>query len=241
MRSSTPLWHPASDAARARARATRQRRLRWGKEAALATVGAIAIGGFLAIARTFASHRLRTFDRVALRGLGRTRRRLGVVIAKSVTFMGAVPGISAVCLGALAMTRQRPRHAVQVAAGALGGIIAELGLKRVFLRPRPTLLAQLEAVTSTSFPSGHSMAAASFYLTLAFVAGRSPRLRAWRAPLLLGGGALAGGIGLTRVYLGVHWPTDVLGGLALGTAWACATEAVCDLGLPAAMPDPATT
>jgi len=84
-------------------------------------------------------------------------------------------------------------------------------------------------VTSTSFPSGHSMASSSLYVTLAFVASRSRRLRSRRGSLLAGAGAFATLIGATRVYLGVHWPTDVLGGLALGTAWACAAEAVFDL------------
>ncbi|HVH40819.1 MAG TPA: phosphatase PAP2 family protein, partial [Labilithrix sp.] len=82
---------------------------------------------------------------------------------------------------------------------------------------------------STAFPSGHAMASASLYLTLAFVASRSRRLRAWRSSLLAGAGTLATMVGATRVYLGVHWPTDVLGGLALGTAWACTTEATFDI------------
>ena len=73
------------------------------------------------------------------------------------------------------------------------------------------------------------MASSSLYLTLAFVASRSRRLRTRRAGMLASAGALASTIGATRVYLGVHWPTDVLGGLALGTAWACAAEAAFDL------------
>ena len=113
--------------------------------------------------------------------------------------------------------------------GALGGTIAELILKRFFRRERPRLLAHLENVTSTSFPSGHSMASSSLYVTLAFVASRSRRLRKRRAALLAGAGAFATLIGTTRVYLGVHWPTDVLGGLSLGTAWACAAEAAFDI------------
>jgi undecaprenyl-diphosphatase len=73
------------------------------------------------------------------------------------------------------------------------------------------------------------MAAASFYLTLAFVGSRGGRLRARRSSLLAASGILASAIGATRVYLGVHWPSDVLGGLALGTAWASLTEAAFDL------------
>ena len=109
--------------------------------------------------------------------------------------------------------------------GAVGGIIAELGVKHFFLRQRPTLLSHLEKVSSSSFPSGHAMASASLYLTLAFVAGREKK----RAGLLAGSGALALSVSASRVFLGVHWPTDVLGGFALGTAWACLTEAAFDL------------
>jgi len=207
-----------------------QRLRKWGEQAVLAGVSLGAIAGFSALAAAIVNDRDVSFDRSLVGLMGRGRRPVGDAIARGFTFFGGPIGATAVALGALALTRRRPLFAAQVSIGAVGGIIAEVIMKRFFLRKRPTLLAHLEKVSSTSFPSGHSMAAASLYLTLAFVAGRSQRMHGHRVALLGGASALASVIGATRVYLGVHWPTDVLGGLTLGTAWACATEAVFDFG-----------
>jgi undecaprenyl-diphosphatase len=211
-----------------RAELTARRRRQWGKHAALVAVALGGVGGFLALARTISGTGANRFDRSVVRKFGRVRSPTGTVIVRSITSLGGATGAVGISLAALAASRRRPRLAWQIATGSLGGATAELLLKRFFKRERPVLIAQLEKVSSTSFPSGHSMAAASLYLTLAFVASRSRRLRAHRGASIGAAGALATLIGATRVYLGVHWPTDVLGGLALGTSWACATEAAFD-------------
>ena len=211
------------------AEVTARRRRHWGKQATLTAVALGSIGGFLALTRTIAGSGGNRFDRAIVHTFGRARHPVSNALIRAVTFFGGVQGAVAASLTALVLVRKRPRLAWQVAAGAVGGVSAELYFKRLFRRDRPTLLAHLEHVQSTSFPSGHAMAASSLYLTLAFVASRGPRLRRHRAALLMGAGALATSVGASRVYLGVHWPTDVLGGLALGTAWACAAEAVFDL------------
>lgn len=213
----------------ARAEVTARRRRRWGAQATLASVSLGMVGSFLAISRTIGGKDGNHFDRAVVRHVGRARRPASNAIMSGITFFGSAPGATAVSLSAIALARRRPRLVWQLVSGALGGITAELCLKRLFLRERPRLLPHLEEVTSTSFPSGHSMASSSLYVTLAFVASRSRLLRKRRASLLAGAGAFATLIGATRVYLGVHWPTDVLGGLALGTAWACASEAIFDL------------
>ncbi len=212
-----------------RAERTALRRRRWGKHASLAAVALGAAAGFLGIARLVTGPHGSAFDRRAVRLAGRTRGPALSAVAHGLTFFGGVWGGTLVTAAVVTRTRARPRLAAQVAAGALGGLVAELALKRMYRRERPTLLTHLEQVSSTSFPSGHAMAAASLYLTLAFVAARGPRLRDKRRTLLATGGAFATTIAATRVYLGVHWPTDVLAGLALGTAWACLTEAAFDL------------
>lgn len=208
-------------------RAARRRR-RWSQDASLAAVALSAVSGFLVLARAVSRPSVLPFDRGVVRLMGRARHPVSNAIVRGFTFFGSVPGAGGLSFAAIVLSRHRPRLASQVAVGALGGLTAELGIKRFFRRQRPTLLEHLEVVTSTSFPSGHATAAASIYLTLAFVASRSRRLRPHRGALLGAAAMTATAVGVSRVYLGVHWPTDVLSGLALGTAWACAAEAVYD-------------
>lgn len=212
-----------------RARMTATRRRRWGEQAWLAAVALGAASAFLAVSRATTWKRGNALDRDAMKHIGRLRGPAGNVVARALTFLGAVPGAAGITIAAMALARRRPRLAWQIAAGAIGGGAAEVVIKPFFRRARPTLLAHLERVQSTAFPSGHSMASASLYLTLAFVASRNARMRRHRASMLAGGGAVASLIGSTRVYLGVHWPTDVLGGLTIGTAWACLAEAAFNL------------
>jgi membrane-associated phospholipid phosphatase len=214
----------------------------WARQAGYAAASLGAIGAFLAIGRTIHQSRGNSFDKAVMGFMGRARRSPLTAAVRAVTFFGSVPGAVAVSLAACYAARKHPRRVAQIGVGALGGIAAELGIKRLFRRVRPDMLQHLERVRSTSFPSGHSMASSSLYLTLALVGTRSEWIRPYRVPIIVGAGAFAAGIGATRVYLGVHWPTDVLGGLALGTAWACATEALFDWARAEELsPTPATT
>jgi undecaprenyl-diphosphatase len=104
---------------------------------------------------------------------------------------------------------------------AISGYLVGIGLKAYFVRPRPTVVPQLELAYQTSFPSGHSMMSAIIYLTLGALltqfAGNLPRLRIY---FLLCALLLTGIVGISRVYLGVHYPTDVLAGWIAGLVWA---------------------
>ncbi len=224
--------NPARSAASepVRAAVTARRRRKWGEEATLAAASLASVGLFLGLSGAIGRKKTASrFDRDIVRAFGRARHPVTNAAARVVTFFGSVAGEALVTIGAVALARKTPRVAAQILTGTVGGLIAELGVKRLFLRERPTLLAHLEKVRSSSFPSGHAMASASLYLTLAFVASRNSAHRGKRLPLLAGGGAIAAAISASRVYLGVHWPTDVLGGFVLGTAWACAAEAAFDL------------
>ena len=105
----------------------------------------------------------------------------------------------------------RKRDALWFAVTVLGAHVLELSLKLAFHRARPPAFFGYEAPANASFPSGHALAGACFYLALAD-ALRGSRLHA--AALLL-----AGVLGFTRVYLGVHYPSDVMAGYALAAFW----------------------
>lgn len=115
----------------------------------------------------------------------------------------------------------RGRVAVFVLISVASGVLLSTLLKFGFDRPRPDLVPHGSIVYTASFPSGHSMMAAVTYLTLgALLAKVQPR---WRLKLFLIGVALLLTllVGVSRVYLGVHWPTDVLAGWCAGASWAC--------------------
>ena len=131
---------------------------------------------------------------------------------------GGVPRWGAVALLALLVWRwwRRGRRPALLLAGAsLFASLASSALKAAFDRARPDLIAHLDAVSNASYPSGHATNAAVLYLLFAWLA--PPR---WRALCWALAGAMILLTCLSRVMLGVHWPSDIIGGTMLGTAFA---------------------
>jgi undecaprenyl-diphosphatase len=127
--------------------------------------------------------------------------------------------LSAAAIGYLMLIRKR-ETALTATIAVLGGYAASLLLKDHFDRVRPDFVPQGARVYTSSFPSAHSMLATVIYLTLGAILARvQPRrlLKLYLLALALGASAL---VGLSRVYLGVHWPSDVLAGWAAGSVWA---------------------
>jgi undecaprenyl-diphosphatase len=101
-----------------------------------------------------------------------------------------------------------------------GGFLLNWTLKNYFARPRPEYVTQLHYVDSNSFPSGHSLLAAVVYLTLGALVSRLVAKRRHKVYVLSVALLLTVLVGVSRVYLGVHYPTDVLAGWSVGMLWA---------------------
>jgi undecaprenyl-diphosphatase len=142
--------------------------------------------------------------------------------ARDVTSLG-----STIVLGIILFTvvgyllLDRKRTAAWLMLGAvLGGVALNDFLKFAFARPRPDFVTPAARVFTSSFPSGHAALSAITYLTLGAILARthpSVRIRIYFMSLAA---FVTGFVGLSRVYLGVHYPTDVLAGWCIGTAWA---------------------
>ncbi|MFP4281136.1 MAG: phosphatase PAP2 family protein, partial [Opitutales bacterium] len=105
----------------------------------------------------------------------------------------------------------------------IGGAYLVDGLKSLYARERPEITAHLMEEASLSFPSGHSTMAAVVYLTLAVMVAEFQERRRLRVYLMGYAGILVGLIGMSRVVLGVHYPSDVAAGWTLGVLWASGT------------------
>ncbi len=142
--------------------------------------------------------------------------------ARDVTALGGVVVLTLITVataGFLALDGKR-RMAGFVCASILSGSIASNLLKDLFHRPRPDIVPHAVYVSSSSFPSGHSMLSALTYLTLGALLARSQQRRSLKAYFLVLAIFLTFLVGVSRVYLGVHWPTDVLAGWTAGAVWA---------------------
>lgn len=128
---------------------------------------------------------------------------------------------SAAMIGLLFIEGQRRVAWLSVLAIG-GGTAMSFVLKELFARPRPSIVPHLREVTSTSFPSGHAMSAAVVYLTIGVMLAKAMRGKWAKAYCMFWGAMLALLIGTSRIFLGVHYPSDVLGGWIAGLTWASA-------------------
>jgi undecaprenyl-diphosphatase len=185
--------------------------------------------GFIAIADTVVEGKTQHIDERIVRALRDPADPSDPIgphwleeVGRDLTALGGVAVLSLVTAAVVGfLLIRRTYHAVGfVLVATVGGLVLSLLLKSAFSRPRPELVPHLSAVYTSSFPSGHSMLSAIVYLTLGALLARLFEGTAIKVYILLVAMLLTLLVGMSRIYMGVHYPTDVLAGWSLGLAWA---------------------
>lgn len=181
----------------------------------------LALAVFLSLAREVREQDTFGFDQAVLTELSRvastnmTRFMLFASDTASPIFF--IPAL--VILGFF--WRRRPADWIALAASVTGAFLLNQLMKGIFERARPDLFPHLQEVTGYSFPSGHSQAAMAFFPVLAYLIARRVRPK-WRIPIYVAAGLWVILVGLSRNYLEVHYPSDVLAAFAVTLPWALA-------------------
>jgi undecaprenyl-diphosphatase len=145
-----------------------------------------------------------------------------VSAALDITALGSatVLGLTVLAVAGFLLLQGLWRRAVFVIAASLGGWFINNALKELFQRPRPDVVPHLREVMTMSFPSGHALQSAAIYLTLGALSMHIARHRLAKWYCMAVATLATALVGASRVYLGVHYPTDVLAGWLIGLSWA---------------------
>jgi undecaprenyl-diphosphatase len=196
---------------------------------AVLAIGAGGLWGFISLADEVVEGETHAFDRwmvKALRDPGNLVDPLGPEwveeMARDATALGGVAWLSftVVVIAVYLWLDDKPRLMGFALLATGSGAIVSLLLKSAFARPRPDFVPHLSAVYTSSFPSGHSMLSAVVYLTLGSLVAAGLRTRKLKVYVMSVAILLSVFVGASRVYLGVHYPTDVLAGWLAGLVWA---------------------
>ena len=195
----------------------------------LLAIVALGVFVFIQIADEMAEGELRKFDEsllLSMRIAGDPSQTWGPAwlqeTAVEITSIGGYPLIMltfAAVAGFFIVTRRYGAAAYAVLSVGSGALLSQM-LKQYYGRPRPDLIDQLDTVHTLSFPSGHALVTTVAYLTLASLVTGFLTDRRARVYVISVAVFVAVIVGVSRVYLGVHWPSDVAAGWALGAAWA---------------------
>jgi len=190
----------------------------------------LLLWGFLALASEVMEGDTTTLDTTILRALRKAddpSRLIGPAwlqgVVLDLTALGGPTVLWLVVLSVVGFLLLQARYhtAVVVMATAASGDVLNFVLKNLFLRPRPDVVPHLRDVSgTTSFPSGHAMESAIIYLTLGAILMQLAERRLTKIYCCAAAMGLTFLVGLSRVYLGVHYPTDVLAGWIVGLFWA---------------------
>lgn len=183
---------------------------------------ALAFGVFLSLTKELIEGDVSAVDSTILLAVAKTRTPWLTTVAVDVTALGSTTLVvlfSAFTLVVLLVLRDR-LGALQLLAASAGAGILTLVTKNIIERVRPQEAHPLIVVSGFSYPSGHSLSTSALYLTIAIIAGRFVEHSGARVAIFMAVAAVLVLVGASRVYLGVHYATDVMSGISLGAAWA---------------------
>ena len=182
--------------------------------------------------RAFDEWLLRAFRTAADPAIPIGSRSVQIAVRDMTALGGTLPLVVLVAIVAIyLMLKGHWRTGGAVVASAALGVLASQVLKFLVDRGRPDIVPQLVPEVSGSFPSGHAMMSAIVYLTLGAMLARLEPVRIVRRFVIATAMAIAVSVGLSRVYLGVHWPSDVIGGWCLGALWVIAVSRTLDAAI----------
>lgn len=219
---------------RLRLGAARLRQIEW-VPLVMLFLAALAVWGFVELADEVVEGEVEAFDRrvlLAMRTADDVSDPIGPLwfeeLVRDITALGSLGVLATITVAACGyLWLQRKRLAVvYVLVAILGAQALSSALKASFDRSRPDLAPHGMYVYTASFPSGHSVMSAATYLTLGALLARYQTRRRLRVYLVGVAVTLTLLVGISRVYLSVHWPTDVLAGWTIGAAWALLCWAV---------------
>jgi len=184
---------------------------------------------FIGIADEVKHGETQRFDDWAVRSLRRANNPAVPIgpkwlpeVGRDLTALGGVAVLTLIILAVVGfLLLDGKRHLMWLVLSAtVSGLLLSTALKHIYDRPRPALVPHLSDVYTTSFPSGHSMLSAIAYLTLGSLLARSVQKRRLKFYFVALALMLTFLVGISRVHMGVHYPTDVLVGWSAGLAWA---------------------
>ncbi len=151
------------------------------------------------------------------------------VVTRDITALGSnwVLLFAMAVLALVLIMRRRVRDGLEVLLLSLGGVGLSMGAKYIFARPRPELVPHLIEVYTPSFPSGHATMSMVCFLTAALVMSRPWQHIGARRTLIVFAVLSSLLVGVSRIMLGVHWPTDVMAGWLVGGLWVLSVNQCC--------------